>query len=203
MDHRSNPRISAIGTLTSGGSEDRPRGSEGPTPESEDRPGSEPDRLSFARQYRTIPPLPNTSRRPTMTPPKKPAKNVLWIMCDQLRYDYLGCTGHPVLKTPNIDAMARRGVLFLERLCAVADLRPVADVVLYRPLHALARLALERLAAARRRTDARRSPEEDRRPQRAGRQDAYGARPGRPEESRHPPGLHHRRARVGMRLRTL
>jgi len=22
-------------------------------------------------------------------------KNVLWIMCDQLRYDYLGCTGHP------------------------------------------------------------------------------------------------------------
>ncbi|MGY4283002.1 arylsulfatase A-like enzyme [Bradyrhizobium sp. LM2.7] len=40
------------------------------------------------------------------------AKNVLWIMCDQLRYDYLGCTGHPSLKTPNIDAMAKRGVLF-------------------------------------------------------------------------------------------
>ena len=43
---------------------------------------------------------------------KTPAKNVLWIMCDQLRYDYLGCTGHGVLKTPNIDAMAKRGVLF-------------------------------------------------------------------------------------------
>jgi arylsulfatase A-like enzyme len=39
-------------------------------------------------------------------------KNVLWIMCDQLRYDYLGCTGHPTLKTPNIDAMAKRGVRF-------------------------------------------------------------------------------------------
>jgi arylsulfatase A-like enzyme len=39
-------------------------------------------------------------------------KNVLWIMCDQLRFDYLGCTGHPVLKTPNIDAMAKRGVRF-------------------------------------------------------------------------------------------
>src|ERR1700761_3958262 len=39
-------------------------------------------------------------------------KNVIWIMCDQLRYDYLGCTGHPTLKTPNIDAMAKRGVLF-------------------------------------------------------------------------------------------
>src|SRR5258708_15015182 len=35
-------------------------------------------------------------------------KNVLWIMCDQLRWDYLGCTGHPTLKTPNIDAMAKR-----------------------------------------------------------------------------------------------
>jgi arylsulfatase A-like enzyme len=32
--------------------------------------------------------------------------NVLSIMCDQLRFDYLGCTGHPTLKTPNIDAMA-------------------------------------------------------------------------------------------------
>ncbi|MET0707716.1 MAG: sulfatase-like hydrolase/transferase, partial [Tardiphaga sp.] len=39
-------------------------------------------------------------------------KNVLWIMCDQLRYDYLGCTGHPTLTTPNIDAMAKRGVRF-------------------------------------------------------------------------------------------
>jgi arylsulfatase A-like enzyme len=39
-------------------------------------------------------------------------KNVLWIMCDQLRFDYLGCTGHPTLKTPNIDAMAKRGVRF-------------------------------------------------------------------------------------------
>ncbi len=40
------------------------------------------------------------------------AKNVLWIMCDQLRFDYLGCTGHPSLKTPNIDALAARGVRF-------------------------------------------------------------------------------------------
>ena len=40
------------------------------------------------------------------------AKNIIWIMCDQLRHDYLGCTGHPTLKTPNIDAMAARGVRF-------------------------------------------------------------------------------------------
>ncbi|HVG52451.1 MAG TPA: alkaline phosphatase family protein [Xanthobacteraceae bacterium] len=40
------------------------------------------------------------------------AKNVLFIMCDQLRWDYLSCAGHPTLKTPNIDGLARRGVRF-------------------------------------------------------------------------------------------
>ncbi|MCZ0733645.1 sulfatase-like hydrolase/transferase [Phreatobacter sp. AB_2022a] len=39
-------------------------------------------------------------------------KNVLFIMCDQLRFDYLGCAGHARLETPNIDALARRGVRF-------------------------------------------------------------------------------------------
>jgi len=39
-------------------------------------------------------------------------RNVLFIMCDQLRWDYLSCYGHPHLKTPNIDALAARGVRF-------------------------------------------------------------------------------------------
>jgi arylsulfatase A-like enzyme len=39
-------------------------------------------------------------------------KNILWIMCDQLRWDYLSCAGHPHLKTPNIDGLAARGVRF-------------------------------------------------------------------------------------------
>ena len=39
-------------------------------------------------------------------------KNILFIMCDQLRFDYLSCAGHPTLKTPNIDALAVRGVRF-------------------------------------------------------------------------------------------
>ena len=38
--------------------------------------------------------------------------NVLWIMADQLRFDYLSCYGHPHLHTPNIDALADRGVRF-------------------------------------------------------------------------------------------
>ena len=44
-------------------------------------------------------------------------QNILFIMCDQLRYDYLGCTGHPYIKTPNIDALARRGVNFTNTFC--------------------------------------------------------------------------------------
>ena len=38
--------------------------------------------------------------------------NILFIMADQLRWDHLGCAGHPWLKTPTIDALARRGVRF-------------------------------------------------------------------------------------------
>lgn len=32
------------------------------------------------------------------------------FITDQQRYDHLGCNGHPVLRTPNIDQMAARGV---------------------------------------------------------------------------------------------
>ena len=47
----------------------------------------------------------------------KKTKNILFIMCDQLRADYLSCTGHPRLETPNIDALASRGVLFSRAYC--------------------------------------------------------------------------------------
>ncbi len=33
-------------------------------------------------------------------------------MCDQLRFDYLGCAGYPALKTPSIDRLAAQGVRF-------------------------------------------------------------------------------------------
>ena len=39
-------------------------------------------------------------------------RNVLFIMCDQLRADYLSCYGHPTLETPNIDYLAQQGVKF-------------------------------------------------------------------------------------------
>ncbi|GIL01814.1 MAG: phosphonate monoester hydrolase [Alphaproteobacteria bacterium] len=39
-------------------------------------------------------------------------RNVLFIMFDQLRFDYLSCAGHRHLHTPHIDGLAARGVRF-------------------------------------------------------------------------------------------
>lgn len=39
-------------------------------------------------------------------------RNVLFVMCDQLRWDHLSCAGHPHLRTANVDALAARGVRF-------------------------------------------------------------------------------------------
>ena len=38
--------------------------------------------------------------------------NFVFIMTDQHRFDWLGCYGHPVVKTPNIDALAANGMRF-------------------------------------------------------------------------------------------
>lgn len=40
--------------------------------------------------------------------------NFLYIMTDQHRADWLGCYGHPVVKTPNIDALAAKGARFTD-----------------------------------------------------------------------------------------
>lgn len=39
-------------------------------------------------------------------------KNILFIMADQLRWDFLSCYGHPHLNTPNLDKLATRGIRF-------------------------------------------------------------------------------------------
>ncbi len=45
--------------------------------------------------------------RPMSTP-----RNVLFITADQWRGDCLSALGHRCLKTPNLDRLARQGVLF-------------------------------------------------------------------------------------------
>ncbi len=43
--------------------------------------------------------------------------NILFIMYDQLRFDYLSCAGHPHLDTPNFDRVAAQGVRFTNAYC--------------------------------------------------------------------------------------
>ncbi|MEK6321143.1 MAG: sulfatase [Acidobacteriota bacterium] len=38
--------------------------------------------------------------------------NIVFILVDDLRWDELGCAGHPFIKTPNIDRIAREGAMF-------------------------------------------------------------------------------------------
>src|SRR5438067_4980367 len=38
--------------------------------------------------------------------------NVVFILTDDQRWDCLSCAGHPFLKTPNIDRIAREGAYF-------------------------------------------------------------------------------------------
>ncbi|MBN2060665.1 MAG: sulfatase [Deltaproteobacteria bacterium] len=39
-------------------------------------------------------------------------KNVIVVMFDSLQFNYLGCYGNPWIRTPNMDRLAREGVLF-------------------------------------------------------------------------------------------
>jgi N-acetylglucosamine-6-sulfatase len=38
--------------------------------------------------------------------------NIIFILIDDLRWDELGCAGHPFIKTPNIDRIAKEGAMF-------------------------------------------------------------------------------------------
>src|SRR6056297_1957100 len=46
---------------------------------------------------------------PEAIPEAKP-RNVVFILSDDHRYDAMGFMGHPLAKTPHMDAMAREGV---------------------------------------------------------------------------------------------
>ncbi len=46
-----------------------------------------------------------------------PRPNFLFILIDDLRFDALGYMGHPFVKTPNIDRLAREGTIFTNAFC--------------------------------------------------------------------------------------
>lgn len=44
--------------------------------------------------------------------------NVLYIISDQHRADHMSCAGNPILKTPNLDKLANKGVRFTSAFVA-------------------------------------------------------------------------------------
>lgn len=46
--------------------------------------------------------------------------NILFLLADDQRWDSLGCMGNPLVKTPNLDALARRGTLFTNHAVTTA-----------------------------------------------------------------------------------
>lgn len=55
-------------------------------------------------------------------PPKRP--NVLYILCDDIRWNAMSCAGHLALKTPNIDRVASEGVRFENMFCTTSLCSP-------------------------------------------------------------------------------
>src|SRR6202521_2926968 len=73
-------------------------------------------RLRFSAIPRANAVAPGNTARPRNaslpTQAMSAVRNILFIMCDQLRADHLGCYGHPFLATTHLDQLARRGVRF-------------------------------------------------------------------------------------------
>lgn len=56
------------------------------------------------------------------SPSRQP--NVLVVLCDDLRWDAMGCAGHPHVKTPNIDRLASEGLFFENAFCTTSLCSP-------------------------------------------------------------------------------
>ena len=50
--------------------------------------------------------------------------NVVFLLADDQRADELGCAGHPVVRTPHLDRLAREGVLFRNAFVSSASCMP-------------------------------------------------------------------------------
>ncbi|MEA2064330.1 MAG: arylsulfatase [Gemmatimonadota bacterium] len=59
---------------------------------------------------------------------KKP--NILYLMADQHRYDCMGNSGNPVIKTPNLDRIAAGGVRFTRAYTSTPSCTPARSAIL-------------------------------------------------------------------------
>ena len=67
-------------------------------------------RIFFVALLSVFPTLAISQRPARAMPVSSP--NIVFILIDDLRWDELSCAGHPYIKTPNIDRIAKEGALF-------------------------------------------------------------------------------------------
>jgi N-acetylglucosamine-6-sulfatase len=60
-----------------------------------------------------------------VSPPDRKQPNIVVVLVDDLRWDELGCTGHPFVRTPHIDRIANEGVRFRNAFCTTPLCSPV------------------------------------------------------------------------------
>lgn len=51
-------------------------------------------------------------------------QDIVIVLCDDLGYGDLGCFGHPIIKTPNLDTFARQGMAFTDAYAAAPVCSP-------------------------------------------------------------------------------
>ncbi|MEW9672466.1 sulfatase-like hydrolase/transferase [Ammoniphilus sp. 3BR4] len=61
---------------------------------------------------------------------KKNLPNIVFITCDHLRADMLGCAGNPVIQTPHIDELAQRGVRFSQAYSTTPMCIPARSMIM-------------------------------------------------------------------------
>jgi N-sulfoglucosamine sulfohydrolase len=61
---------------------------------------------------------------------ESPRPNVVLIVADDHGTDALGCYGNPVIRTPNLDSLAREGIRFSHAFCTTASCSPSRAVIL-------------------------------------------------------------------------
>lgn len=70
----------------------------------------------------------SVSRESTANADERP--NIVVILVDDLRWDELGCQGHPFVRTPNIDRIAYEGARFRNAFCTTPLCSPVRACLL-------------------------------------------------------------------------
>lgn len=64
-----------------------------------------------------------------VTKPTVKRPNIVWIMAEDISTE-LGCYGHPAVKTPNLDRLARQGIRYTQGFCTAPSCTPSRNAMM-------------------------------------------------------------------------